>query len=247
MFKDHFSAQATNYARYRPSYPEALFVYLASLPAEHRLAWDCATGNGQAAHSLAAYFGRVVATDASAEQISHAFPHPQITYRNEPAERTTLRPTSVDLVTVATAIHWFDFDAFYAEVRRVLGPGGVLAVWSYSLLRISPEVDAVIDHYYQEVVGPHWPPERRYIDEGYRTLPFPFEEIPAPSFAMTLQWTLAEVLGYLSTWSARRQYMKEHGTDPVDEIRGALSDVWGAPEVPRSSRWQLYLRLGRPA
>ena len=179
-FKDHFSAHASAYARYRPRYPEALFAYLASLCPAHDLAWDCATGNGQAARSLTEHFARVVATDASADQLAHAAPHEQITYHVAPAAQSPLASHSADLVTVAQALHWLDLDAFYAEVRRVLKPGGVLAVWTYGLLRINPAVDAVIQRLYTDIVGAYWPPERRHVEDGYRALAFPFDAIEPP-------------------------------------------------------------------
>ena len=172
-FKDHFSDLASDYVRYRPRYPEALYTYLATLTPGHERAWDCGTGNGQAAHALTPHFTHIVATDPSADQLALAVPHARIDYRAEPAEQTTLAPASVDLVTVATAVHWFDFDRFYAEVRRLLKPGGVIAVWSYLLLRILPAVDAILDGYAHGFMGTYWPPERRYVNEAYQTIPFP--------------------------------------------------------------------------
>ena len=243
-FNDHFSGHAAKYARYRPDYPSALFAWLAEQVAEHTLAWDCGTGSGQAAHGLADHFDRVVATDASAAQLAHAVPHDRITYRCEPAEQTTLGSASVDLVTVAQALHWFDVDGFYAEVRRVLKPGGVLAVWAYSLCAVTPAVDAVVQAYYEDVVGPCWPPERRHVLAGYRTLPFPFEEVAVPSFHLSVCWTLDELVGYLRTWSATQRYVQQHGEDPTAAVRAELAHVWG-PEAALEVRWPLHLRVGQ--
>ncbi len=246
-FKDHFSAGASGYARYRPRYPEALFAYLASICPEQELAWDCGTGNGQAALGLAAHFARVVATDASADQLAQAPMHPRVAYRVAPATQSALADGVADLVTVAQALHWFDLDGFYAEVQRVLKPGGVLAAWTYNKLRASPAVDAVIARFYADVVGPYWPPERRYVQAAYRTLAFPFEEIDAPAFHIDHRWRLADLLGYLGTWSATQRYRQAGGADPIDEVRDELARAWGAPEAPRNVRWRLHLRVGRRA
>src|SRR5438045_1897140 len=194
-FKDYFSQHAGAYARHRPHYPPELFEYLASLPTERHLAWDCGTGNGQAAVGLAPYFERVIATDASADQLANAFPHEKVTYRVAIAGSAGLDPGSVDLITVAQALHWFDLEAFFEEVRRTLKPGGAIAVWAYALCRITPALDAIVDRFYFETVGPYWPKERKLVDDGYRSLVFPFNEIEPPTFAIELPWTLPHLLG----------------------------------------------------
>lgn len=246
-FKDHFSSHAADYARYRPHYPAELYAALAARCEDHALAWDCGTGNGQAAVGLAAHFDRVVATDASAEQIAQAEPHPRVTYHVAPAPRSPLAGASADLVTVAQAIHWFDVDAFYAEVRRVLKPGGALAVWTYGLQRVAPEIDPLLDRFYRAIVGPYWPPERRHVDAAYRTLPFPFAEESLPVPPMTMDWTLDELLGYLGTWSASQRYLRATGEDPVAQIREDVAAAWGEPGAARRVTWPLYIRLGRKA
>ncbi|HTQ81570.1 MAG TPA: class I SAM-dependent methyltransferase, partial [Thermoanaerobaculia bacterium] len=180
-FKDHFSGHAASYAAHRPGYPPELFAYVTSLTAGKDLAWDCATGNGQAAVALAETFDQVIATDASPQQLAHAPAHPRIEYRVATAEDSGLAPASIDLLTVAQAVHWFDFDRFYAEARRVLRPGGAIALWTYNLLR-HPALNELIDHLSQKIVGAYWPPERRWVDEDYRNLPFPFPELPSPAF-----------------------------------------------------------------
>jgi len=244
MSSDHFSAVADGYARYRPGYPPALFDWLASLPARRRLAWDCATGSGQAAGGLAAHFRRVVATDSSASQIAQAAPHPGVEYRVAPAEASGLPDAGVDLVTVAQALHWLDLPAFYAEARRALAPGGTIAAWCYNLLDVEPRVNAVIGRYYSRVVGEYWPPERRLLEAGYRTLPFPFLELEPPPFEMSAGWTLDHLLGYLGTWSATQRYRRVRGADPVALVAGDLRAAWGDPEEARRVRWPLYLRVG---
>jgi len=195
MFKDHFSRHAASYAGHRPDYPAALFDYLAARAGAHELVWDVATGNGQAAHGLVRHFARVSATDASAEQIREAMPHPRITYRVAPAEASGLEPASVDLITVAQALHWFDLPRFYTEARRVLRPGGLIAMWCYHLMSVSTEVDRVLEHFYADTIGPDWPPERRLVEDGYRSLEFPFAEIQdAPFFSIERIWSVEQVL-----------------------------------------------------
>lgn len=245
-FKDHFSGHAGSYASFRPGYPAAVFDFVSSLPREHRLVWDCATGNGQAALDLAERFERVIATDASWQQLEHALPHPRVQYRQALAERSEIESGTVDLVTVATAVHWFDFDRFYAEVERVLAPGGALAVWAYDLARISPEIDALTDRFGRQIVKPYWPPERRWVDELYRTLPFPFEEVETPELWIEEHWDLERFVDYLGTWSATNRYQREKGTDPREIIRPELEEAWGDPSWVRTIRWPLMMRAGRP-
>jgi SAM-dependent methyltransferase len=241
-FKDHFSGHAGIYASFRPGYPPALFDFVASLPRGRDLAWDCATGNGQAAGDLAARFARVIATDASAEQLAHAEPHPNVEYRQAPAESSGLADHSVDLVTVATAVHWFDFDLFYAEVERVLAPGGAVAVWAYNLARISPEVDVFTDRLSHEIVRAWWPPERRWVDEEYRTLPFPFAAVAVPEIWIEEHWDLDRYLHYLGTWSALTRYVQANGRDPRDEIHAEMAAAWGNPAAVRTVRWPIMMR-----
>jgi SAM-dependent methyltransferase len=243
---DYFSASAEAYAAFRPSYPDTLIRYVASCAPGRDLAWDCATGNGQAAVPLAQWFARVVATDASATQLAHARPHPRVTYRLAAAGASGLDAASVDLVTVAQALHWLDLDAFYKEVHRVLKPDGVLAVWCYARCRVAPEIDPVIDWFYDERVGRYWPPERLHTETAYRDLPFPFAELPAAAWAMTASLTRAELLGYIGTWSAVDIARRTEGADPVPELEARLAPVWPSDAMRRSVTWPLALRIGRP-
>lgn len=244
-FKDHFSRQAADYAKFRPQYPRALFAWIAAQAANHELAVDCATGSGQAAVGLTEFFRQVIALDASTKQIQSAQPHPRVEYRVATAEATGLPDNSCDAVTVAQALHWFELELFYAEMNRVLKPGGVLAVWAYNYLRLSPEVDAVLRRYHDEIVGPFWPPERKLVGHGYRDLPFPFEEISAPDFWIETTWTVAHLLGYLRTWSATQRYEAEKGSDPLALIENDLIARWGDPKAERLGVWPLVVRLGR--
>lgn len=243
-FKDHFSERASEYARFRPRYPAALFQALAGLAPGRRLAWDCGTGNGQAAVGLAAHFDRVAATDPSAEQLAHAEVHPHVAYRKGLESESGLEDASADLVTAAQALHWFDTDAFYAEARRVLRPGGVVAAWCYNLPRIDPAIDRLLDRFADETVGPYWAPERRHVREGYRDLPFPFAELRFPSCAMEREILLGDLAGYLDTWSSVRRYRQVVGTDPVKPLVAELAPIWGDPARPRTLRWPLTGRVG---
>lgn len=244
-FEDHFSRLADAYAAHRPGYPQALFAHLASLAPGRTLAWDCGTGNGQAAVALAEFFQRVYATDASADQIDKAFAHERVQYAVEAAENTSLVEGSVDLVTVGTAVHWFDFDAFYAEVRRVTKPGGVLAVWTYHLPIIEPAVDACLEHYYRETLAGYWPERIQYLEDRYRTLPFPFAEIEAPPFEAHALWHLEELVGFLSSWSATRKFAEQEGRHPLPDIMDELEEAWGESEQRQRVRWPLHLRVGK--
>ena len=244
----HFERSPSDYKRYRPTYPPKLFAYLASLVPSHGTAWDCGTGNGQAAVGLAEHFRNVIATDASTKQLGEASAHDGVEYRVAPAEDSGIAARSIDLVTVAQALHWFDLERFYAEVRRVAKPGCVLVAWGYTMLRIAPEIDCLVDRFYLDVVGPYWPKERVHVEAEYRDLPFPFEALPSPPpFAMKLDWNLADLVGYVGTWSPVRIFVEQRGFDPVPELAGELAAPWGDPERRRTASWPLFFRVGRVA
>jgi SAM-dependent methyltransferase len=243
-FKDHFSRVARDYQQYRPRYPPELAAHLAALSPRRELALDLATGNGQAAVDLAQHFERVLASDASAGQLAHAAPHARVTYLRHSAEMLPVRDAVADLVAVAQAAHWLDFARFYAEARRVLRPGGVVALWAYGPFRIDDEIDRRVHAFYDGVVGPYWPPERRYIEAGYRTLPFPLAELPAPQVAFASDWTLQQVISYVGTWSAVDRYRAANGADPLPRLAAELAPLW--PDAgTRRVEWPIHLRLGR--
>lgn len=247
-FADHFATVAADYAAFRPRYPAELFAALAAAAPDRERAWDCATGSGQAALGLAEHFRVVVASDASAAQVARAAPHARVRYVVARAEASALADRSVALVTVAQALHWLDAERFHAEVRRVLRPDGVIAAWSYGRVRIDGgAIDELLDHFHDETVGPWWPPERRHVVSGYRTLPFPFAEIPlaSPPLALAVRWTLAELLGYLGTWSAVARYRRERDDDPLGALAAALAPHWGDRSVRRTVSWPLAVRAGR--
>lgn len=244
-FKDHFSKQASEYAKYRPCYPRELFAFIAANSPNDQLALDCATGNGQAAIELAQFFRKVIAIDASAAQIENASPRERVEYRVAAAEETSLPNESCDAITVAQALHWFDLDRFYLEAQRVLRPGGILAVWTYKELRATPEIQAVVRHYHDEVVGPYWPAERKLVGRVYLQLPFPFAEIQCPVFEAQVRWSFEDLLGYLGTWSATQRYIAATGRDPRELITRELAQVWGDRAEERAVAWPLTVRAGR--
>ena len=244
-FKDHFSVSAAGYAAHRPNYPEALFDWLAQQVSNHNVAWDCATGSGQAARGLTCHFDQVIATDASAAQIANAQAVDRVDFRVAQAEASGLPDGFCDLVTVAQAAHWFDLPRFYAEVRRVLKPGGLLALWGYEHLVLPPELSAEINRFYHEVLAGYWPPERHHVETGYRELPFPFDELGTPDIAMTATWNLDQLLGYLATWSAVKNYRQTLGVDPIPALRERLLSAWGSPDTRKNIQWPLFMRLGR--
>jgi len=241
----HFAEGSENYQCFRPNYPQSLFDYLGSLVKTHDLAWDCGTGTGQAAVSLAKTFKQVIATDINQAQLNVASKQDNIQYLCCPADKTPIASSSINLVTVAQALHWFNFERFYTEVKRVGKPESIIAVWCYSLGTIEKNIDAVIHHLYEDILGDaYWPPERRFIDANYQTIPFPFKEIIAPAFSMQKQFTLDTFIGYLNTWSAVKQFIQQQQRNPMDEILPALKQAWGDLQQEKTMTWQLPLRVG---
>ena len=243
-FHDHFSEGSRDYAAARPTYPDELFRFIASVAPSTQRAWDCATGNGQAARGLARHFAGVEATDASAGQIAAAPAHPGVRYSVAPAERAPFAAASFDAVCVAQALHWFDVAAFHREVHRVLEPRGVFAAWAYDGMRVLAEFDAAFREVVLDRVKHLWPPQNKLLWRGYRDLPFPYEPIAAPRFQIELQWTLAQLIGYLGTWTAVRRYIADgHATFLVDAAE-ALRPAWG-DDAPRRVVMPLHFICGR--
>lgn len=244
-FPDHFSESADHYLRFRPNYPRPLYERLAELAPAHERCWDVATGSGQAAVSLADFFGEVVATDASADQIARALPHPRVRYRVERAEAASLADASVDLVTIAAALHWLDVDAFYREVERVTRPGAVVAAWSYGThMVIDPAVDALVARYASHVLGDYWSIHYIHIRNRYLDLPFPFAEVPMPSLAIRVEWSVTDLLGAMGTWSASAIFRRQTGCDPTDAVRDEILAAWGDAPT-RAVEMPLFFRVGR--
>ena len=245
LFPDHFSSVANLYAAARPTYPEALFAYLAGLAPRRERAWDCGTGSGQAARGLAQHFREVIATDASRAQLAEAIKDPRISYRVAPAEHSGIESESVDLLTVAQALHWFDLPAFYPEARRVVRPGGVVAIWGYVAATLDdPGLTALLHHFHYDIAGPYWPHERAIIESGYQTVAFPFREVTPPAFEMFADWTLADLMDYVRTWSAVRQLIAAGEGEEVPALERGLKASWGDPARRRRVSWPLKLRVG---
>ena len=245
LFKDHFSTRSADYSAYRPTYPHALVDYLAGLCQTSDCALDVGCGTGQLSVLLANRFSRVIATDASAQQIEQAEAHERVRYRVAPAERSGLPDGSVDLIAAAQAAHWFDLPAFYGEAHRVRRPGAILALITYGVLQADSDIDPAVQHFYKHVVGPYWPPERRHVEEGYRSFDFPFDELRAPPLAIEVHWRASDLIGYADTWSAVRGAEKALGREPIERFRQDLFEAWGDPEQQRTIRFPLSMRVGR--
>ncbi|WP_037314819.1 class I SAM-dependent methyltransferase [Salegentibacter sp. Hel_I_6] len=225
--KDNFSSQSSFYARYRPTYPQELYAFLKRNLAETEKAWDCGTGNGQVAGELSKFFREVKASDISKQQLENAVKHSNIDYSLQPAEKTNYPDNSFDLITVAQAFHWFKFDAFFNEAKRVLKPNGIIAIIGYSLFKSNPETNKIIEDFYENLIGPYWDVERKYLDEHYQTIPFPFREIKSPQFKQEYLWTFGHLIGYLKTWSAVKHYENAKGENPVDLVKNDLQKAFG--------------------
>jgi ubiquinone/menaquinone biosynthesis C-methylase UbiE len=242
-FKDHFSRQAADYAKFRPHYPREIFEFLGTITPSRERAWDCATGNGQAAVGLANVFQHVIATDASESQIANAEPRSRVEYRVAPAEQSSLQPDSFDLVMVAQALHWLNHDRFYPELRRVLKDNGVFAASAYNLLRTERPIKEMIKRYYYEIVGPYWPPQRALIEQFPR-IPFPFPEHKTPRFEIEAEWNLEQLMGYLWSWSSTQRFIAATNRNPLDQIARDLEKKWGDPQKTKWIVWPLALRVG---
>ena len=240
--KDYFSSESDKYALFRPKYPKEVFIQIENLLKEKTRAWDCATGNGQVATGLSEFMKEVEATDISRQQIENAELKPNIRYSLQPAEKTNFPEKFFDLVTVAQAIHWFDIPKFYHEVRRVLKPGGVIAVMGYGLFRSNMETNKIIDHFYHDIIGPFWDEERKYLEEEYKTIPFPFDETQVPEFRTSEDWSYERLTGYLRTWSAVKHFKRERGEDPVAFIENDLTSSFGRKG---KVEFPILLRLGK--
>jgi len=213
--------------------------------------WDVGTGNGQAATDLATAFGPVYASDASLGQLEVAAPHPAVRYLAGRAEAAPFRPRSLRLITVAQAAHWFDLEAFFREVLRLLAPGGVVALWSYGSPTLESEVDGVYREFWSVTLAGHWPAERGIVEEGYAGVAFPpgLDVLPPPSAALVLheEWTLERVLGYARTWSGTRRLVAAEGAGALAPFERDLTAAWGDPGRHRSIRWPLAIRAARRA
>lgn len=244
-YTQHFGEQSANYLQFRPDYPQALYTYLIQLVKERECAWDCGTGNGQAAVKLAEYFNTVIATDINQEQLNAAINKNNIHYLCCAAEKTDIASASVDLITVAQALHWFNLEKFYQEVRRVSKPQGMIAAWCYALGKLNHKMDALITTLYSDILNHYWPKERRYIDEEYQTLFFPFEKKATPQFHIEKAMDFNQLIGYLNTWSAVKEYQKINQANPIDIIYSDLQKTWGNATAQHTMHWPIYLLVGK--
>lgn len=241
--KDLFSIQSATYATYRPVYPDSLYDFIYSKCRNYHAAWDCGTGNGQVANRLAEKFEQVYATDISAKQIGNAAPKNNVEYVVCRAENTPLIADSIDLITIGTALHWFDFDNFYAEAKRVAKPGAFIAAWCYAPFRSTPAIDGILDYFYTNIVGGYWDDERKYVDEQYKTIPFPFEEVTPPAIEIKAHWTREQFIGFLNSWSSVQHYIKKNAENPVDIIAPNIMTNWSEGDIKEIS-FPLFIRAG---
>lgn len=246
-FNDNFSKQASIYVQFRPSYPHELFDYLQSLTPQHELAWDCGTGNGQSAIHLAEFYKKVFASDPSEAQIQNAFSHDQVVYRVEKAEEPSLASRTVDLITVAQAIHWFEIEKFYESAKRVLKKDGIIAVWAYGIPQVNKEIDKITQDFHDKTVGPFWQPQNKLIAQGYTTIPFPFREIEPPEFYIRKRFRLDDLLGHLRSWSATQKFIDQEQIDPLDDLKQQLSAYWKDPNEIKNVSWKIAIRVGKLA
>jgi ubiquinone/menaquinone biosynthesis C-methylase UbiE len=241
--KDNFSSQSNEYARYRPQYPQALFDYIFEKVAHKNLAWDCGTGNGQTAFILSRYFNNVYASDISNKQLANAQAAPNIRYEAAAAECSSLEDNSADLITVSQALHWFNFEKFYAEVKRVGKKNSVIAAWTYSLLKVSPEIDPLIKFFHDHTLDSYWDNERHYVNQGYSNLPFPFQQISDPGFSIDVHWDKNQLFGYIATWSAWQKFLQKNTSEPLQELMNQVQKLWPGSE-PRKMQFPLFLKMG---
>jgi ubiquinone/menaquinone biosynthesis C-methylase UbiE len=245
MAKDLFSTLASIYSKYRPTYPKELYEYIISFVNERNIAWDCATGNGQAASVLADYFTEVFATDISESQLRNSIQKKNVTYEVSPAEKTAYHDNTFDLITVATAYHWLKWDQFYNEATRVGKKNCVVAIWTYyTLTTADEELNTLYEHFYQNITRGYWEDERRYVDEKYETVRFDFAPLPTKQFFSTMQWTRDDFKGYLESWSAVQKYIKTHNTSPLVLIEKELDIIWPSDQI-KEIIFPISLRLGR--
>lgn len=242
--KDNFSIQSDDYARYRPTYPKELYDFLIPQVSDRIVAWDCGTGNGQVAQKLSNFFEKVYATDISARQITNAMKKPNIEYRIESAGKSSFLDNQFDLITVAQAIHWFDLEKFYSEVQRTLKSNGIIAVIGYTLVRFNHEIDGILDQFYNDILGDYWDDARILVEEHYRTLPFPFKEIQTIDLKYTKKWSLHELLGYLSTWSALQNYLNKNKKNPLGDVEKKLKKYWDKDMLYEGSI-PVFMQTGR--
>lgn len=239
--KDNFSHNSSNYAQFRPSYPDEVFTFLQTILPARKRAWDCATGTGQVAQKLVNLFDQVEATDLSENQLKNAVLNPKIRYSQQVAEQTDFPDRHFDCITVGQAVHWFDFEKFYTEAKRVLKPSGLIVILGYGNIRVhNQEIQNRVTKLYAETLKTYWDPERHYIDENYQTIPFPFEEIPHPEFTIRHTWNRDQLLGYLNTWSAVKHYKDKHEINPIDLLLPELPDF----ETVEMA-FPVLLRIGR--
>lgn len=241
-----FNDKSDLYAQARPQYPAELFSFIKTLVPNAETVWDCATGNGQAAVGLSKVFGNVFATDISDEQIANHLDVENVTFSVSPAEHTKFDDNMFDLVSVAQALHWFDFGKFWPEVQRVLKPGGAFITYAYLWFSVTPEIDALVESEVKSVISPYWAPNNQLAIDGYKDVTFPFEKLNVPNFDIKVDWNFDQMINYLHTWSATRRCMDAQGSAFFAHARKKLKQAWGNPKDVKTATSPLIVIAGYP-
>jgi SAM-dependent methyltransferase len=243
---EYFNVRSNDYKKYRPVYPKGLFDFLADTAPANDLAWDCGCGTGQATAALSDYFDKVIGTDVSKGQIKNAIKKPNIIYKVTSEKNSELKNKSVDLVTCAQSLHWLTLNKFYKEVKRVLKPDGIIAVWTYNLFRINKEIDGLIDKFYFDIIYSYWPEQRKHVETGYKELEFPFTKMSTPQFSMEAEWSLDQLIGYLNTWTGVQNYIEFEAFSPLEFIEKELQTIWNKNKSKKKKIvWPLTLKVGK--
>lgn len=240
---DNFSEASAEYKKFRPTYPPALYQQILAHTQSRYCCWDCGTGNGQVAKSLAQHFDQVFATDISENQIKQAQPQSNVIYSVSRAESTHFQDAQFDAITVAQAIHWFDLRAFEREVLRVLKPQAHLFIWGYGLVSLEGKIDPIVKRFYTQTIGPYWDKERKYIDEHYQGIVLSLDKIATiNSLQIAQSWTLTDFIGYIRTWSSVKKYRKAQAKDPCIELQKALEPFW-QPKEEKEVIFPLFMQV----
>lgn len=242
---EYFNVRSNDYKKYRPVYPKELFEFLADIAPANDLAWDCGCGTGQATAALSDYFDKVTGTDDSEGQIKNAIKKQNIIYKVISEETSGFKDNSVDLVTCAQSLHWLTLNKLYKEVKRVLKPGGIIAVWTYNLFRVNKEIDSLIDKFYFDIIYSYWPEQRKHVESKYKELDFPFNKRPAPQFSMEAEWNIDQLIGYLNTWTGVQNYIEFEAFNPLEFIEKELQTIWKKNKSKKKILWPLTLKVGK--
>ena len=243
--QSYFDFSSDVYSKGRPTYPPELYLWLSNQVKNQQCVWDCACGTGQVSIDLAAYFEQVEATDISESQIAEAIPHRKVNYKVSPSEVCEYPDQHFDAICVGQALHWFDLEKFWPEVKRTLKPGGIFACWGYSWLSVCPEIDDIINSQIMSKLKPHWPAQNRTLWNQYDDVTFPLEMLDVPEFELTFKWNAYRLFDYMQTWSAIRALEHEDATQVLADAWDAIIKVWQEPLEKREVTIPFFVKAGR--